>query len=584
MDENKNIGNEVCSTETNPTTSPDGPGPNAEDLGESSTENTKPSETQQSNVVMFPSAEQASPDSFMEASNADTESSDETVPPFSEEDLNVIVEYLKNKGFDDDQAGEIITGIKNNNDVTVYKRILTESLEPTPGKKYERPVYEWWQNDRGTWNCTMVFNSTDGKESIKILAPLIHYERSGNSMLYQAEADFGDSTFLSTEHRVDIPEPVEGDEQPQGRESSRGPMGIYAAELNSAPQEPPKAIEDEENPLSDMSEANINMLLKQLQEGVRMMESIWNTTRIEFKLTDSIMKEVYKFNSDHAETVPDGLSQEEIDKWDYFNGIDKMTEEDVVKIFGADSNIIGIEHGVTISRIKDAANDLHNWTYALREYTNVHNAYMALIEEQEAQYINQLKEHAAAEEDPEKRKAMEDAIEFYYYRKHLGFLANPEEVDEQVTARVHRAWKDERKIEYWIKRSKEKLKKMKISPKAILEISSFEKRFLPEKYHKIDNVLLTYFLNICTYCKPDDKKDAGRNMVVCMVFALDQLIRNVMPDSVKEEVVKNILIFEDLMYKEILGDEEITMEDPSAPNQGDAVPEEGGIPEAKSEE
>lgn len=63
MDENKNIGNEVCSTETNPTTSPDGPDPNAEDLGEGSTENTKPSETQQSNVVMFPSAEQASPDS-----------------------------------------------------------------------------------------------------------------------------------------------------------------------------------------------------------------------------------------------------------------------------------------------------------------------------------------------------------------------------------------------------------------------------------------------------------------------------------------------------------------------------------------
>ena len=58
---------------------------------------------------------------------------------------------------------------------------------------------------------------------------------------------------------------------------------------------------------------------------------------------------------------------------------------------------------------------------------------------------------------------------------------------------------DGKKLSYWMNRTQDKLKSMKLNSKFLLEISQFEKRFLPEQYHKMSNVFLEWFINYVTF-------------------------------------------------------------------------------------
>ena len=157
--------------------------------------------------------------------------------------------------------------------------------------------------------------------------------------------------------------------------------------------------------------------------------------------------------------------------------------------------------------------------------------------------LSTLAEVVEVLEDPEKKEMMQKSIDLYINRKTLGFLRDP--IDEKTMERILSNYKNEHKVSYWIQRTRDKLKQMKISQKFILEISHFETRFLEEKYHKCDNMLLMYFMSMIVYMDINNKDNPDRNKVACMVFALDRVIRNKMSEEQKKIVIDNIIALED---------------------------------------
>lgn len=304
-----------------------------------------------------------------------------------------------------------------------------------------------------------------------------------------------------------------------------------------------------DDPTDEESELNIRHIIKQAREMCQILESQWCTSKEEFKLTDTHMKTLYKYNEEHRQEMPDNLSEQEQQEWDHFNGLDQLTEQDVLDIFGEEHPIIGVMHTQTLGRVKEVVNDFFSWTMALREYNNVNDAYMSFLEEKEEHEMNKLRVAVNNEKDPEKKAKFQEAIDTYYNRKYLGFLA--EQQDEKKMDRIAKAFFDSKKIEYWLNRTQDKLEQLKISTKFILEISQFEKRFLPEKYHRISNVLLLYFMNLVVFSNMGDPKDNDRNKALCMIFALDGVVRNKTLGNQRETILNNIMTLLDMFLGKI---------------------------------
>ena len=320
------------------------------------------------------------------------------------------------------------------------------------------------------------------------------------------------------------------------------PVEANEEAVEETPEEAKELI-DPENPLNDVSIKEISNLLKNVKEMVSIMENHWNQSKAEFKLTDTHMKQLYQYNEEHRTEMPEGIREEEEDKWDRFNGLDNIPEEKVVEIFGEDHPIIGIEHTITIDRIKDCVNDFFSLLAAMKEYRQIHDAYLQLVEMEEQKNIEILEKVAAEETDPEKKAKMQESIDMYYNRKYLKFLSEP--MDEKDIDRLVKAFSDPKKIEYWLNRTRDKLGQIKVSSKIILEISQFEKRFLPEKYHKCSNILLLYFMKTTVYADMSNTKDIDRNKSVAMVLALDGIIRKTWPEETINKVMENIMAMED---------------------------------------
>lgn len=308
-------------------------------------------------------------------------------------------------------------------------------------------------------------------------------------------------------------------------------------------EEDPKAIEDAENPLAGNSMKNMAQLIKQVGEMVKIMEAQWGSSKEEFKLTDNHMKLLYQYNEEHMTAMPDYLTDEEKDKWDHFNGLNDIPEEKVLEIFGEDHPIIGVMHTQTLDRIKDVTNEFFSWMTTLKEYSQINDAYLNLIETEEEANMSHLRAVMEKETDPEKKATLQASLDLYYNRKYLDFLAEP--MDERTVKKLVEAFSDKNKITYWLNRSQDKLKQLKISTKIILEISQFEKRFLPEKYHKASNMLLLHFMQTVIYCNCGDKNDDGRTKAVCMVLTLDRVVRKTASKDVYDRVIENIMKFEE---------------------------------------
>lgn len=302
-------------------------------------------------------------------------------------------------------------------------------------------------------------------------------------------------------------------------------------------EQAPQAI-NPEDPLDAVSMRNIQMMLSNGATMVQTMESIWNADKQEYGVTDTHMKLLYQWNEEHRTPMPEGLSEEEQNEFDHFNGLDSITEEKIVEIFGEGHKIIGIEHSITLDRVKTVVNDFFSYLSCMREYQEIHDAYLQLLEHEEDKNIGKLQDIIEKEEDPEKKAKLQANIDLYYNRKYLDFLKDPmKEIDID---RIVKAFYDSKKVEYWLNRTREKMKQLKISSKFILEISQFEKRFLEEKYHKCSNILLLYFMQTIIYSDLGNKKNDGRTRSVCMIFALDGCIRNTWAPELKERVLDNV--------------------------------------------
>lgn len=302
-------------------------------------------------------------------------------------------------------------------------------------------------------------------------------------------------------------------------------------------------ITDPDNPLDNFDERAFINMMKQIRDMVEIMESQWLDTKKDFQLQDSHMKQLYQYNEEHRELMPDNLSTQEQDDWDHFNGIDGIDEETLLNIFGEDHPITNVPHELSVSRVKDAIVEFFGWMTALKEYRQVNDAYLQLVEEGEEKEIKKLQLIMEKEEDPEKKAKMQESVDLYFERKYLGFMAVPQ--DEETINRLTSAFSDKKKIEYWLNRAQDKMKQLNISTKFILEISQFEKRFLPDKYHKLSNMILLYFLQTIVYCNCGDKNDHNRNKAVCMIFALDKICRKPLNCDTETIILDNLKKFLD---------------------------------------
>ena len=301
-------------------------------------------------------------------------------------------------------------------------------------------------------------------------------------------------------------------------------------------------ITDMENPLNDMSVKQIQGLMKQAGEMVRTMESIWNGTKREFKLRDTHMKSLYQYNETHKKDMPDDITDEEKENWDHFNGFDNMTDDEIEEIFGKDHPIIGVMNSQTIDRIKTAMGDYISWMASLKEYRQIHDAYMTLNEMEEDKKIKELEQIMENETDLEKKEMMKSSLDDYYNKKYIDFIADP--LSEIEIERLVKNYNDGKKIQYYTNRAIDKLKSIHVSTKFILEISQFEKRFLPEEYHGNSNILLLWFMQKIIFSDPHSNANDA-NIIMCFVICMDKIIRNRIDDESKERVFNNIKKFED---------------------------------------
>lgn len=333
-------------------------------------------------------------------------------------------------------------------------------------------------------------------------------------------------------------------DQKKAKENFKEITDMLHPDVPNVPAVTKKDIEDAVNvdtspEITDgMTIDNMDKILANLRKMVNMFEGLWRDTEREFKLKDSHMKQLYQWNEQHAQPMPDDLTDEEKERWDHFNGLESITEEEVLKIFGEGHPIIGVDHTQTKDRIHDATEEFFNYLDAMREYNIVHKAYLQAIEMKERENIQYLLKVKDEETDAEKKAQMEEAVNNYYYYKLLGFLGD--ELTESELNKLVKVYGDGKTLDYWISRTREKLKQAHINQKFILEISQFEIRFLPEKYHCISNALLLRFLQICTFANIGDPKDDDRRKVIMMTMAMDCVIRNIFQEDVKSQVIENI--------------------------------------------
>lgn len=319
-------------------------------------------------------------------------------------------------------------------------------------------------------------------------------------------------------------------------------------------EETKDAVKHDESPESKnpeitegMTVEQMDAIMKQLKNMVIMFEQMWRDSEREFKLTDSHMKQLYQWNEQHRIQMPEDLTDEEKDHWDHFNGLDSITEEEVLKIFGEGHPIIGVEHSQTKDRIHDVTEEFFNYLDAMRQYNVVNKAYLQAIEIKESESMKFLAAVAEKETDPEKKAEMQKSLDNYYYYKLLGFLADP--LSEQEIQKLVKVYGDKKTIEYWLQRTRDKLKQAKINQKFIPEISQFEKRFLPQEYHCVSNILLLRFMQICTFASMGDPKDDDRKKVIMMSMTLDCTVRNIFSDDVRNQVLDNVKAFVDQLLE-----------------------------------
>jgi hypothetical protein len=288
-------------------------------------------------------------------------------------------------------------------------------------------------------------------------------------------------------------------------------------------------------------------MIKNAREMLELMSEDLKATKKEYSITEDQMKKIWAFNNEHCTPKTEDQTEE---TYNFFNGLDSMTEDDVIGIFGSGHPIIGVDHEQTMDRIKAAADDQFNYVSALKEYRNIEESRSKLIELNEEQHILELEKIANECEDEESKEKMLASVNEYKQAKYLDFLSEP--ISDTMKKSLIKAWGSKKDIDYRINRASDKLHKIHIPSKVIFELSKFEEKFLDTKYRELNNMICLYFMTKVTYSNYDNYDGKDRRETTAMVIALDNYIRNLIPDSIKERIKTNLQNLLDQLYDDII--------------------------------
>lgn len=303
--------------------------------------------------------------------------------------------------------------------------------------------------------------------------------------------------------------------------------------------------EDAHEHLTDDQIKKLDNLLSTLKGGINIMAQDWMATAKEYNIGEKEMIALGKYNVEHATAKPDNLTEEEEKDWDYMNGINNLTEDEVKEIFPDPNHpIYGITFDITKDRIHDICREYFEYTSMKKEYAMVHDQYSRLLEENEEAHITMQRVLAEAEPNPEVKAAKIAAIENYYSIKYLKWMRDP--IDPQQKNAIIKALSDANKIMYYNNRCKAKLEQMEISPMIILEINKFENNHLPDKYWPNQGVLVLYFMTLVAFANISKPLSDDSNKIRCMVLALDRYIRkSAMTDKERDEITQSVIGLEE---------------------------------------
>lgn len=327
-------------------------------------------------------------------------------------------------------------------------------------------------------------------------------------------------------------------------------------EVEETPEEVVEATEEEEDETggfdieffsTPQGAQAMREMLKSIGENIPLMKEMWDASKEEFNLTEDQMHAVAVFNRENI-TPPTEEQKEDLDeRWDAFNGLDKLTDEELVKIFGEDHDIFGPTQEITIQRVKECYRDLYNWVSTMKQYQETYDDWLHFQEMVETEKMNELAQEIEKIEDEEEKKKAQDALDNYWYLRNLGFLANPDVINDDIKKRIVVAYNDKGRLDYIMKRSLDKLPRLSIPQSWMLELNNFEKRFMDSKYSSKDDLLLLLVLQMLAFCKTDDKNDLRGSYVHSILFGVDSIIRGTCNDERKSAMLSNIAAYEDAL-------------------------------------
>lgn len=335
----------------------------------------------------------------------------------------------------------------------------------------------------------------------------------------------------------------------------------------------------EDDPLSDENLRAAAAIVKKCRDTASIIQDIWAGTKEMYHLTNEHMNALWVFNKNH---VTPRTAAESPEEWDEFNGILKLTSADAIEIFGKDHEFAkSLAMTGVIDIILSSFKDFINFVRFTHELQEADRGYRTLLELREENDMLKLKNVADNESDPEKKKVLMDSLDKVLSIKYLDYLRDP--LPEKDIQRLVDAFGDEKTIDYWIKRSVKKLEQLRLTSKTILEISGFETICLPERYHKLSNMTLTYFMMSVTFAdvapNGNSKTKEESDRIVSMIIALDNVIRKVGSMDTINRIKGNVMAFLDQLiepvYKRYYPDDAIPELSDSIINGSDIKVEEG---------
>ena len=299
--------------------------------------------------------------------------------------------------------------------------------------------------------------------------------------------------------------------------------------------------------------SGLSKLMQEAKGLLKIQEQLWSQISEEFEISDDQLKAVLEYN-DGTLSMPEVKQDEEgndLDgekEYDPLNGLDGIPAERVLDIFGKDSPIIGLTHSQTVDRLKSAVRTFYEMYFCQMEYRKLEREFALEIERQEQDSLELLQKAAQNNDDPEKQAKAQAALDQFLSNKYLGFIA--EQLEGRDVKWLVSAYSDQSKIRYSLEKSRRTLQQIGIAESIILQLSNFEKRLLPEKYHSQSNLLLLKFLGMVVHQKPQEDKMA-RHRIISFVLGIDKLIKRSWSEEEHEKVLNNLIMFEDQLIGKI---------------------------------